>query len=373
MVRKGDEVMVLPSRKKSRVASIVTYDGELTEAQPPLAVTITLEDELDVSRGDMLVHPHRQPIVSSDVEAMIVWMNEKPLVQGRPYWIKQTTHTVTGEVAEIRYSVDVNTLEENPARQLAMNEVGHIRLSLNQPLAYDAYRSNSATGAFIVIDRITNNTVGAGMILDRGDGRSSGDKWGRSPTSNRLEVRTSEVPLAARERQLAQRGVSILLTGPTGSGKVTIAYALEKKLFELGHKSIVLTGQNMRQGLCRDLGFSADERSENLRRSAEVAKILNDAGLIAICAFLAPHEAVRRKAREVIGANRFLEVYLSAPIDVCKQRDTSGAYSDGGAGISYEAPTSPDIVLPTHELAVEDSVNRLIDELDRRGFLKATS
>jgi bifunctional enzyme CysN/CysC len=280
---------------------------------------------------------------------------------------------VTGEVTEIRYGVDVNTLEHQPARQLGMNEVGHIRLSLNQPLAYDAYRSNSATGAFIVIDRITNNTVGAGMILDRGDGRTSGDKWGSRPASNRLEVRTSEVPLDARERQLDQRGVSILLTGLTGSGKVTIAYALEKRLFEMGHNAVVLSGQNMRQGLCRDLGFSADERSENLRRSAEVARILNDAGLIAICAFLAPHEAVRRKAREVIGPQRFLEVYLSAPIDVCRQRDTSGAYSDGGAGISYEAPTSPDFVLPTHEIPVEESVNRLIAQLDLRGFLKATS
>ncbi|CAN5386960.1 sulfate adenylyltransferase subunit CysN [soil metagenome] len=369
IIKAGDEITVVPSGKRSRIKSIVTYGGELDEAFAPMAVTVTLQDEIDVSRGDTMVHPHRLPHVSSEVEAMVVWMAEKPLVLGRPYWIKQTTRTVTGEVAEIRCGIDVNSLEQIPARQLAMNEVGHVRLSLNQPIAYDAYRSNSATGAFIIIDRISNNTVGAGMILDRGDGRAGGDKWGRAPTSNRLDHRSSSIATAQRETRLDQKGVSILLTGLTGSGKVSIAYALEKRLFDAGRAVVVLSGQNMRQGLCRDLGFSADERSENLRRSAEVAKILNDAGLIAICAFLAPHEAVRNKAREVIGPHRFLEIHLSAPIEVCRQRDQSGAYTAAGGSVSYEVPASPDFVLPTHDISIDESVDRIVAELTRRGFL----
>jgi bifunctional enzyme CysN/CysC len=376
ILRTGDEVVALPSGKRSRVKSIVTYDGELDEAFSPMAVTVTLADEIDVSRGDTLVHADGQPHVSATVEAMVVWMGERPFVPGRGYWVKHTTRTVAGEIAELRYGVDVNTLEKRPATQLAMNEVGHVVLGLNQPIAYDAYKANAATGAFIVVDRLTNNTVGAGMILEPGDRRGAGDHWGQEPASDRLKVRASDVSLPQREQRFGQRGVTVLLTGLTGSGKASIAYALEKRLFDEGRAVTVLYGQNMRQGLCRDLGFTADDRSENLRRSAEVAKILNDAGLITLCAFVAPHEAVRRKARDVIGADRFIEVYLKAPIEVLKARDTSGAYAAAEAGriaqfpgvsAAFEEPASPDLVLETDQVSVEQGVEQIVALLRANG------
>jgi bifunctional enzyme CysN/CysC len=378
ILRKGDEVMALPGGRRSRVRSIVTYDGDLTEAFPPMAVTVTLEDEIDVSRGDTLVHPGNVPHVSNQLEAMVVWMAEKPFVPGKTYWVKQTTRTVAGEIADLRYGVDVNTLEQRPATQLAMNEVGLVRLSLNQPLAYDPYKINPATGAFILVDRLTNNTVGAGMFQEPADHAGGGDHWGQQPASDHLQVRQSAVDPSERERRFGHKPVTILLTGLTGSGKANLAYALEKRLFEAGRAVTVLYGQNMRHGLSRDLGFGADDRSENLRRSSEVAKILNDAGMICICAFTAPHEAVRQKAREVIGPERFLEVYLSAPLEVCKQRDRSGVYrlaEEGrilqfpGVSAAFEEPRAADLVLPTHELAVEEGVERIVAMLRERGFI----
>jgi bifunctional enzyme CysN/CysC len=377
ILRKGDEVVALPSGKRSKVKSIVTYDGELDEAFSPMAVTVTLNDEIDVSRGDMLVHPGNEPHVSAQVEAMVVWMGEKPFAPGRSYWIKQTTRTVAGEIAEIRAGVDVNTLERRPAIQLAMNEVGHVVLALNQPLAYDAYKANASTGAFIVIDRLTNTTVGAGMILPPGErGGGTGDHWGQERrSSQRLKAKLGHVTPADRERQLGQRGLTILITGLTASGKASVAFALEKKLFDRGRAVTVLYGQNMRQGLCRDLGFTADERSENLRRSAEVAKILNDAGVICICAFVAPHEAVRQKAKEVIGPDRFVEVFLKAPIEVLKARDTSGAYAAAEAGkiaqfpgvsAVFEEPAAPDLTLESDKLTIEQSADRILALLDER-------
>jgi bifunctional enzyme CysN/CysC len=377
ILRKGDELLALPSGKKSRIKSIVTFDGELEEAFPPMAVTVTLDDEIDVSRGDMLASPANPPRVSSQILATVVWMNEKPFVPGRSYWIKQTTRTVTGEIAELRCAIDVNTLERRPATQLAMNEVGQVVLSLNQPLAWDPYQLNAATGAFILIDRLSNNTVGAGMILEQDHG-SSGDHWGQQPLATLLIAPQSQISPAARAEKFGNLPVTILLTGLTGSGKATIAYALEKRLFEAGAAVTVLYGTTMRRGLCRDLGFSADDRSENLRRGAEVAKILNDAGLICIAAFVAPHEAVRQKAKSAIGSDRFLEVYLSAPVEVCKQRDRSGAYALAEAGkilqfpgvsATFETPVNADLVLPTDEMDVETAVARIVELLRRGRFI----
>jgi bifunctional enzyme CysN/CysC len=378
IIRKGDTVVALPSGQRSKVKSIVTYDGDLEEAFSPQAVTITLEDEIDVSRGDMLVHPGNEPRVSAQVEAMVVWMAEKPFVSGKSYWIKHTTRMVSGEIAELRYSVDVNTLENKPATQLMMNEVGHVLLSLTQPIASDPYKINAATGAFIIIDRITNSTVGAGMILERTDRRAQGDLWHQAPVAERLKKRVSKIPLIDREKRLGQKGATVLIYGLTASGKATIAYELEKQLWDADHEATVLYGPDMRQSLCRDLGFTADDRSENLRRSAEVAKILNDAGMICICAFSAPHDDVRQKAREAIGSDRFIEVYLSAPVEVCRQRDHSGAYAlaDSGKlaqfpGVSaeFEAPKHADLVLPTHEIPVAESVQRIMGLIKARGWI----
>ena len=379
IVRKGDEVVALPSGKRSTVKSIVTYDGEQDEAFSPQAVTITLEDEIDVSRGDMLVRPTEPPHVSSQIEAMIVWMGEKPFVPGKTYSIKHTTRTVTGEIAQLHASVDVNTIERRPATQLAMNEVGHVLLSLNQPIAYDAYKINASTGAFIIIDRLTNNTVGAGMILERSESRG-GDLWGQTPVVGAQKTHRSEISLADREKRLDQRGATVLLYGLPASGKASVAYALEKALFDAGRTVTVMYGPDMRQGLNRDLGNTADDRSENLRRSAEVAKLFNDTGILCIAAFVAPHDAVREKAKQVVGPDRFLSVYLSCPVEVCRQRDTTGAYQladEGkltqfpGVSAAYEEPTDADLVLAMDDITVEQATTRILAAMKRKGFLPA--
>ena len=377
ILRKGDEVVALPSGKRSRVKSIVTYDGELDVAFAPQAVTVTLADEVDVSRGDMLVHPDNLPQVTGQVEAMVVWMAEQALVPGRTYTLKQTTRQVSAEVAAFRHGVDVNTLEHRAIARLGLNEVGHVQLSLTQPLACDPYRANPATGAFILIDRLTNNTVGAGMILEAGSGRGAGLGWSAEP-AGLVKQRESTVAPAEREQRFGQVPMTVLLVGLTGSGKSRIAYALERRLWDEGRAVTVLYGQNMRRGLNRDLGFTADDRSENLRRSAEVAKLLNDAGVTTIAAFVAPHEAVREKAKELIGRDRVLEVYCTAPMDVLRARDQSGAYKladEGriaqmpGVTAAFEEPTAADLVLETDRIGVDESVARIVELMKARGFL----
>src|SRR4051812_39114578 len=372
IVRKGDEVMVLPSGKRSRVKSIVTYDGELDEAFAPQAVTVTLTDEVDVSRGDMLVHPDNPPHVSSQIEAMVVWMAEQPLVPGRTYTLKQTTRQAAAEVAAFRYGVDVNTLEHRAVARLGLNEVGHVQLSLTQPLVCDPYRANPATGAFILIDRLTNTTVGAGVILEAGGGRQA------EPVATEKARGGGGAP-AERESRFDQRPVTVMLVGLTGSGKSRIAYALERRLWDEGRAVTVLYGQNMRQGLNRDLGFTADDRSENLRRSAEVAKLMNDAGVITVAAFVAPHESVREKAKALIGRDRVLEVYCTAPPEVLRARDQSGAYrlaDEGkiaqmpGVTAAFEEPKTPDLVLQTDQISVDESVGRIVELMKSRGYLR---
>jgi bifunctional enzyme CysN/CysC len=372
ILRKGDEVTVLPSGKRSRVKSIVTYDGELDEAFAPQAVTVTLTDEVDVSRGDMLVRPDSPPHVSSQIEAMVVWMSEQPFVPGRTYTLKHTTRQVAAEVASFRYGVDVNTLEHRAIARLGLNEVGHVQLSLTQALACDPYRTNAATGAFILIDRLTNNTVGAGMILEAGTPR-------QAEAVATAKARESLVSPTEREDRYGQRPVTVLLVGLTGSGKSRIAYGLERRLWDDGRAVTVLYGQNMRHGLNRDLGFTADDRSENLRRSAEVAKLMNDAGVITIAAFVAPHEAVREKAKQLIGRDRVLEVYCTAPMEVLRARDQSGAYrlaDEGkiaqmpGVTAAFEEPKTPDLVLQTDQISVDESVSRIVELMKSRGYLR---
>ncbi len=373
-IHQGDEVMVLPSRKTSRVKSIVTYDGELKEAFAPLAVTLTLEDEIDVSRGDMLVRPDNVPKIADSFDATIVWMAEQPMVPGKQYSIKQTTKTVSGNISTLRYKIDVNTLHREDAPTLALNEIGRCQLQLNQPIAFDGYRNNPGTGAFIVIDRISNVTVAAGMILQRTAGEKQ-EHWD-DRTNEHLQTERSHVTAEERQARFGQQPVTVLLTGLAGAGKTTLAYALERKLFDLGRACCVLDGQNMRQGISRDLGFTADNRSENLRRSAEVAKLMNEAGMICIGAFLAPCEEVRQKAADVVGRERFLVVHLSAPIEVCRERDQEGLYgaADKGEivnfpGVSspYEEPTKADLRLATHELGVDDCVEQIMELLAERG------
>jgi len=378
IIRRGDEVMSLPSRKKSRVKSIVTFDGEIEEAFAPQSVTLTLEDEIDSSRGDMLVRPGNVPKVDHKFEASVVWMSEEPLVPGKQYLFKQTSKLTTGAVSTLRYRVDVNTLHRQPAPALALNEIGRCAITLTSPIAFDAYRRNRTTGSFIMIDRLTNATVGAGMILDREPDDVSEDHWGDSATAEHLHGESSAVTAEEREARFGQKPATILLTGLTGAGKSTIAKALERKLFDMGRAVVVLDGQNMRLGISKDLGFTAAERSENLRRSVEVAKLFNDAGILCVGAFVAPDEEVRQKAADRVGRDRFLVVHLSAPLDVCRQRDTDGHYklADSGElanfpGISapYEPPAKPDLVLPTHEWPVGKCVDAVIRLLESRGVI----
>ena len=375
-IRQGDEVMVLPSRKTSRVASIVTFDGELAEAFAPLSVTLTLEDEIDVSRGDMLVRPDNVPQMADSFDATVVWMSEDPLVPGKQYAVKQGTKNISGSVSTLRYKIDVNTLHRADAPTLELNEIGRCQVKLNQPIAFDGYRNNQGTGAFIIIDRITNVTVGAGMILQRTTGEKA-DHW-EDQADSHLHTERSNVTAEQRQARFGQQPATILLTGLAGAGKTDVAYALERRLFDQGRAACVLDGQNMRQGISRDLGFTAEDRSENVRRSAEVARLMNDAGLICISAFLAPSEEIRQKAADLVGRDRFLTIYLNTPIDVCRQGDQAEMYAAADAGeianfpgvtAPYEAPTEADLTLGTHELDINACVERIMALLAERGVI----
>ncbi|MBS0209953.1 MAG: sulfate adenylyltransferase subunit CysN [Planctomycetes bacterium] len=380
VIRQGDEVMALPSGKKSRVTAITTFEGNLPQAFAQQAVCVSLADEIDISRGDMIVHPNNLPRVDRQFEAMLVWMAQEPMLPGKQYWIKHANKLSLGTVNTLRYRVDVNTLHREQTPALNMNEVGRCNVAVNQPLCFDPYRRNRVTGAFILIDRLTNGTVGAGMIIDQttaAAGAIGHDYWNtEAPTADKGAH--SQVTATEREARFGQKPVTLLLTGLTGAGKTTLAYALERRLFEAGRTACVLDGEQMRRGISRDLGFSAGERSENLRRSAEVAHLMNDAGMICICAFLAPDAGVRGRVRESLGAERFLEVYLSAPLDVCRKRDASGIYGKADRGeiaevpgvtAPYEAPTSPDLTLATHELSVDQCVDQLMKLLTAKKFI----
>ena len=370
LIRRGDEVLVLPSRKTSRVASIVTADGELQEAFPPQAITVTLDDEIDISRGDMLVHPNNLPYFSDRVDAQIVWMDDAPLQPGKQYLFKQATRKTTGSFTDIKFKIDVNTLDRTDAQVLSLNEIGRCELTFSRRIAFDAYKANRQTGSFIVVDRLTNVTVGAGMVVGTG-GDPTGSHWTAS-RSEHLHAEESLITSQERYERLGQTPRTILLTGLTGSGKSTIAHALERKLFDMGRHATVLDGQNMRLGPSKGLGFDEDSRSENIRRGVEIAKLMNQAGLITICSFVAPSDDVRKRARETIGGG-FLLVYLSAPLEVCKEREGDGIYdAEGvdtipGVNLPFDVPEDAELVLPTHVLSVEESVEKLLELLETSG------
>ena len=377
IIRKGDEVMTLPSRKKSHVKSIVTYDGELEEAFAPLSVTLTLTDEIDSSRGDMLVRPGNVLRVERKFDATVVWMAEEPMLPGKQYLFKQATKVSPGQIASLRYRIDINSLHREPAPTLALNEIGRCQVTLAEPIAFDAYRRNRGTGGFIIIDRLTNGTVAAGMILDRGDGDEA-DHWDDDASAEHLHREESGVSTEERQARFGQQAATVLFTGLAGSGKTSLAKAVERRLFDMGRAVTVLDGQNMRLGISRDLGFSAADRSENLRRSAEVARLFNDAGLICLASFVAPEEAVRQKVADRLGSERFLVVHLDAPLEVCRDRDTQGHYALADAGeitnfpgvsAPYEPPAKPDLTLATHEKSLSECVDAVLTLLESRGIL----
>ncbi|MEK6725896.1 MAG: sulfate adenylyltransferase subunit CysN [Deltaproteobacteria bacterium] len=377
ILRPGDEVVALPSGQKSRVKDIVTFDGNLQEAFPPLAVTVTLEDEIDVSRGDMLARPDNTPKVGRDMEALVVWMTEQSLLPGNKYLFKQTSNLIGGTVSSLHYRININSLDSEETKELKMNEVGRCHISLERPIPFDAYKKNRTTGAFIIIDRLTFNTVGAGMIIDRkaagGEARSF---WDIQVSDELLQRQTGRISGGERVERYGHRPLTILLTGLTFTGKTTIAYALDRRLFDSGRAVTVLDSADMRLGLSKDLGYTAGERSENMRRAAEVARIINNSGLICICAFVAPSEDVREKAKQLIGKDRFIEVYLTASKEELRKRDKRGIYQRAEKGVlkefpgvsaPYDVPKSPDIVLDTDKLTVDECVDRIIRLLENRG------
>lgn len=371
IVRKGDEIMVLPSRQTSRVKEIVTYDGSLDEAFTPQSVTLTLETEIDCSRGDMIVRPGNLPRVSNTFEAMVVWMSQDAMIPGKNYLIKHTSQTVPGQIESLRYRVDVNTLHRSPAPELQLNEIGRCTIVVNQPIYFDAYRRNRSTGAFIIIDRISNITVGAGMITSHeADRKQNLAPWEieeskQSETSSDINLVTND----ERRARLGQSPVTVLFTGISGSGKSTIARGVERALFDKGRMCVVLDGEDLRRGLSRDLGYTPEDRSENLRRSAHVARLLNENGFICLASLIAPSAAVREKAAELVGRERFLLVHVNAPLEVCQQRDPRGHYQSAdqgqmprlpGAGTTYEAPNNADLVLNTDQQSIGECIDAVV-------------
>ena len=335
---------------------------------PPLAVTLTLEDEIDVSRGDMLVHPNNVPLIATHFEAMLVWMAEEPLQPGKQYFLKHTTTMTPGVITDVRYRIDVNTLHREDATQLALNEIGRCTFALEKPIACDPYRKNRTSGAFVVIDRLTNNTVGAGMIIDRNiesiESRLNGPNDPTDPTN-----------LTTREQVLQQRALTVWLTGLSGSGKSSVAERLEQRLHTAGFNAYRLDGDDLRLGLNRDLTFSEADRAENIRRIAEVARLFNQAGLIVLAPVIAPFQADRQHAAEIIGADRFFEVYVDTPLAVCEERDVKGLYHKARAGeiadftgISspYEPPPAPALRLTTVGRTVEESADTVFQAIAAR-------
>ena len=374
VVKPGDRITALPSGKTTTVERIVTFDGEPDAAFSPMAVTLTLADDIDVSRGDVLAAPDALPFVADRFDAMLVWMSETPLLPGREYLVKQGARQTPGTVAALRYRVDVDTLRHEPAGQLGLNEIGRGELKLTEPVVFDSYQENRALGSLIVIDRLSNVTVGAGMALAPHGSASA--PWDETP-HGQLRPAVSRVASREREARLGQRPATVLLTGLAKVGKTAIAHAVERKLFDLGRLATVLDGQSFRLGISRDLGFSPRERSENIRRAAETARLMNDAGLICLTSFVAPEADVRRRARATIGEPRFLEVFLHAPLDVLRQRDEDGLYAAAergeanlpGVSAAFDEPAAPDLVLATDALDVETCAARIVGLLRERGYI----
>ena len=377
VVRAGDRVMSLPSRQTSRVKSVLLNGEAVDEAFAPMAVTLTLEDEIDVSRGDMLAPVNNVPHIGNEIEAMVAWMHEEPAQQGRSYLIKQATSLVPGVLTDLRYKMDINNLrkEAGEAVSLQLNEFGRTHITLHRPIAFDPYDRNRATGSFIIIDRLTNVTVGAGMILDRVVREEP-----VGPKSKNIAEARGTVLRQDRETMLGQQGHTVWLTGLSGSGKSTIAYEVERRLTAAGRLCIVLDGDNVRHGLNRDLGFSADDRTENIRRIAEVARLMNSTGVIAIASFISPYIKDRQDAREIIGEDHFMEVHIDASLEVCEARDPKGLYKKVRAGEipqftgitdPYEAPDSPELRLATENLSAEDCAQAVVAMLEDDGVLGA--
>jgi bifunctional enzyme CysN/CysC len=359
-VRPGDRVRVLPSGREAAVARIVAFDGDLPQATAGQSVTLTLDRELDVSRGDMIAGADAPAEVADQFETTLIWMADEPLLAGRPYWLKLGTKTVSATVTEIKYQVNVNSLEKLPAKTLALNAIGVCNLQTDQPLAFDPYEANRDTGGFILIDRLTNATVGAGLI-----------RFALRRSQN-IHWQALDIGKAARAAMNGQRPLVLWFTGLSGAGKSTIANLVEKRLHALGRRTYTLDGDNVRHGLNRDLGFTDADRVENIRRVAEVAKLMVDAGLIVITSFISPFRAERQLARDLLGEGEFVEVFVDTPLAEAERRDVKGLYKKARAGelknftgidSPYEPPEAPEIHIDTTRLSPVEAAERIVAQL----------
>lgn len=357
-VRPGDEIVALPSGRRSKVQRIVTAEGDLDVAREGQAITLTLEDELDISRGDLIADAQDPPQVSDQFAAHVLWMGEQPLLPGRPYWLKIGTRTVSASVTEIKHKIDVNTQEPLAAKHLELNEVGYCNLYLDHGVAFEAYADNRTLGGFILIDRQSNATVAAGT-LSFALRRAGNIHW-----------QHLDVDKAARARIKGQQPRVLWFTGLSGSGKSTIANLVDKRLHAMGYHTFILDGDNVRHGLNKDLGFTDEDRVENIRRVAEVAKLMSDAGLIVLVSFISPFRAERRMARELFAPGEFVEVFVDTPLSVAEQRDVKGLYAKARAGqlrnftgidSPYEVPEAAELQLDTVGQSAERLAQQVID------------
>jgi bifunctional enzyme CysN/CysC len=367
-VKAGDRLKVLPSGRESRVARIVTATGDLQRAVAGQSVTITLSDEIDVSRGDVLVDTQEPPQAADQFEATLIGLTETAILPGRSYLMKLATKVVTATVNPLKHRVNVNTLEHLAAERLELNDIGVVELELDQPLVFEDYAKSRELGGFILIDRITNNTVAAGM-LHFALRRSQNVHW-----------QFLDVNRVSRSQMNRQRPCVVWLTGYSGAGKSTIANLVEKKLFSLGHRTYLLDGDNVRHGLNKDLGFTEQDRVENIRRVAEVAKLMVDAGLIVLVSFISPFRAERDGARALMGAGEFFEVFVDTTLAAAEARDVKGLYKKARAGAlknftgidsPYEPPKSPEIHIDTSRLTPVEGADLIIDTLAKQGVLRA--
>jgi bifunctional enzyme CysN/CysC len=353
----GMAIVALPSGKQTTVARIVSADGDLERADVGQAITLTLADEIDISRGDVLADARQPPEVADQFAAHVLWMADAPMLPGRGYWMKHGTRTINVQVSEIKHKVDVNTQEHLAAKRLALNEVGYCNLSLAAPIAFAHYADNRTLGAFILIDRQSNATVACGT-LDFALRRASNIHW-----------QLLSIDKQARASIKGQKPVCLWFTGLSGSGKSTIANLVDRRLYALGHHTYLLDGDNVRHGLNKDLGFTPEDRVENIRRVAEVAKLMTDAGLIVLVSFISPYRAERDMARSLFEPGEFVEVFVDTPIEICEQRDTKGLYARARAGLipnftgidaPYESPLDPEMHLRTDQSAAEELAERVV-------------
>ena len=365
-VRAGDDIVVARSGRASQIKDIVTMDGEIAEAGAGEAVTLVLDDDIDVSRGDLISAAGARPEVADQIAAHIIWMSEDPLLPGRPYQLKCATSTVRATVTALKHKIDVNSFNELATKSLDLNEIGFCNLSLAEPIAFDAYEENRATGSFILIDRFTNATVAAGMI-----------RFGLRRAIN-VHWQALDIHKDARAEAKHQRPCVLWFTGLSGAGKSTVANLVEKKLHALGRHTYTLDGDNVRHGLNRDLGFTDADRVENIRRVGETAKLFVDAGLIVLVSFISPFRSERRMARDLVEAGEFIEVFVDTPLEVCAARDPKGLYKRAMAGeiknftgidSPYEIPRNAEIRVDTTDRKPEEVAEEVIAYLSEGGYL----